>query len=267
MRPGLRSSKAAQRREPDQLLDSRRRPWWGLAHMDTCVFCGMLGDDFKPEHWVSQWISRASIPEGKGVEHHVPGREPWLDRTVDLTVEHICPDCNHHWMSDMEGRTRNLALPLIEGDTTPRTFGAPEVTRLAAWCFMKAITLELGRPADQARTYSDGFYSGFRKHKRPPHGCLVSIGFREIPEDPEMFVWFKSEGRTHHAVPGIGDLAGYRTALAIRHLVIDVIGIIAAAPIQVSDRDNRLVQIWPNVPSLDWPPPQRFAGIVNDDLA
>lgn len=233
---------------------------------DTCAFCGTTGTDFRPEHWVSQWISRATIPRGKGILHRGPGGEPWLNRIVDLTVDHVCPDCNHHWMSDIETNSRGLVLPLIEGEMAPKTFNAAEMQQIATWCFMKALTLELGRPPEQPRTYPDVLYSGFRKHKTPPHGCLVSIGVRDIPEDPPTFVWFKSEGRVHHAVPGMGDLAGYRTALAIKHLVFDVIGVIAPAPIHVNDFDQRFFQIWPITSDLDWPPPVHFAGIANNDL-
>ena len=108
---------------------------------DTCVFCGKTGTDFKPEHWVSQWISRADIPKGKGILHFVPGRDPWPSRIVDLTVQHVCNECNHHWMSDIETRTRDIALPLIQGEVE-LTLTSLQQAQLAAWCFLKVITLD-----------------------------------------------------------------------------------------------------------------------------
>lgn len=232
---------------------------------DTCVFCGAIGTNWEPEHWVSQWISRARIPKGKGIQHHVPGRDPWASRYVDLTVPHICPDCNHHWLSDMESRVRDIALPLIEGDAAPRILTEKDQERLAAWCFLKTISVDLGRPLYEKRTYTDAIYTGFKRFKMPPQGCLISIGFREMPEDPPMFVWFRTQ-RENHPDPFLGDLRGYRAAFAIEHLVIDVIGVFAASAVQVHDADQRLMQIWPVKADLGYPPALRFKGVVNDDL-
>lgn len=48
------------------------------------------------------------------VEHNEYGSDvPRYARAFDLTVPHVCPDCNHHWMSDMESRTRDLVLALV----------------------------------------------------------------------------------------------------------------------------------------------------------
>ncbi len=176
---------------------------------DTCVFCGSTGTDFKSEHWVPQWVSRGAIPKGKGILHNVPGRDPWPSKIVDLTVRHVCSECNHHWMSDMESRIRDVALPLTRGEHA--SLSEPDVQRLAAWGFLKAITLELGRPNEHTPTYPPAIYSGFR--------------------------------------------------------VIDVIGVLASATVKVEDRDDRLIEIWPEGRTLDWPPAKPFVGIVNNDLA
>src|SRR5437868_6100226 len=114
---------------------------------DLCAFCGASGTDFKPEHWVPKWISRATIGKNQGILHNSHGREPWLRRMVDLTVPHVCPECNHHWMSDIETRSREAVLPLISGNAAK--LDKDRQQRLATWCFMKLITLELGRPEDE----------------------------------------------------------------------------------------------------------------------
>jgi hypothetical protein len=230
---------------------------------DTCIFCGRAGDDFKPEHWVSQWISRSVIPPHKRVVHHVPGRDPWVRNLFDLTVKHVCTDCNHHWMSDIESRARPIALALIRG-VEERKLTAPEQRHLATWCFLKAVTAELGRPPDERPTYPTWIYEGLRQHQHPPHVCLVTVGLRDNLGDPELFVWWKSEGR-QYTLGGTRVADGYRTAIAIGHLVIDVIGVLAPAKLEVED-DGRLLRIWPVSGPLDWPPPERFKAVINDDL-
>jgi len=109
-------------------------------------------------------------------------------------------------------------------------------------------------------------YTGLKRFRKPPNGSHVTVGLRDIPEDPPIFIWFKSEGQ-NHPLPPVGEIGGYRTALTINHLVIDIVGIFAAVPLQMEDPDNRALQIWPveTVP-LNWPPPVRFKGIVNNDL-
>lgn len=169
-------------------------------------------------------------------------------------------------MSDIETRARDIALPLIRGDETPRTFTAKQQELLATWCFLKAITLELGRPAYEVKTHPREMYTGLKKFGHPPNGSLITVGLRDMPEDPPIFVWFKSEGR-QHTLPGVGHVGGYRTALTINHLVIDIVGIFIAAPLEMDNTDNRAVQIWPAVTEpLNWPPPVWFKGIVNNDL-
>ena len=238
-----------------------------MGKPDTCVFCDTEGDDFGPEHWVPQWVSRATIPKGKGILHvRADGSDPRLSNIVDWTVAHICTKCNSDWMSALETKVRNIALPLIEGDEQPRILDRNQLHLLARWCFMKAITLELGRPENQGPpTYPPEIYSGFKRFKQPPNGCVISIGYREMPEDPPVFVWFRSQGQKH-ALPPFDHLPGYRGAVSIKHLVIDLVGVFAAPAIQVQDADPRLCQIWPFVANLDWPPPGRFQGIVDNDL-
>jgi hypothetical protein len=234
---------------------------------DTCVFCGAVGTNFKPEHWVPQWVSRASIPKGKGILHLVKDRDPWPHRLVDLTVRHVCPDCNHHWMSDIESQSRSVVLPLIQG-AEDITLDERAQRQLATWCFLKVITLELGRPADEPTTYPPTIYEGFKAYKHPSTTCLITIGFREMSNAVPVFVWFKSQAQTHHTGPLVGDVPGYRTTLTIGHLVLDVIGLLdpRTKPV-MEDSDDRLLTIWPVQPGgVNWPPSKRFSGIANDDL-
>jgi hypothetical protein len=236
-----------------------------MGGADTCVFCGATGTDFRPEHWVSQWISRAVIPAHKRVVHHVPGREIWVRNLFDLTVDHVCPNCNHHWMSDIESRAQPIALPLIQKDVA-KMLSPTQQRRLATWCFLKVITAELGRPAHEKPTYPDWIYEGFGQHHHPPDVCLISIGFRDDLGDPELFVWWKSEGHEYALADG-REANGYRTTIAIGHLVIDVLGVLVPAKLEVED-DRRLLRIWPvSTRSLQWPPADRFKAVVNNDLA
>jgi hypothetical protein len=181
------------------------------------------------------------------VEHNEYGRDaPRYARAFDLTVPHVCPDCNHHWMSDMESQTRDLALALIRNQKASLT--TKEQRTLAAWCFLKVLSLEIGRPADHQPTFPEAMYTGFRRFQRPPlSSCAVLLGRRHLQPDERSrvpFIWFKSEGQ-QRSFPEVGDVLGYRTALAIGHLVIDVLGLFATVDLRLEDLDPRLIRIWP----------------------
>jgi hypothetical protein len=220
-----------------------------------CIFCGTEGTRFPPEHWVSQWISRAVVPKDKMVEIHEQGRDARYAKAFEMTVPGVCPECNHGWMSDIETRARDVALPLIRGDEV-QTLTANEQRRLAIWCFLKVITLEIGRPADHRPTFPREIYSGFRRFKQPPaSSTAIWIGRRPIdPAEPKpRYVWFRSQGQ-QHTVPGLGDAAGHRTALVIGQLVIEVIGVFASPVTLHGEDDPRAVRIWPVVvPAVDMP--------------
>jgi hypothetical protein len=169
-------------------------------------------------------------------------------------------------MSDVETSVRNIALPLIEGDITPRTFTERELTRLAAWCFLKAVTLELGRPPYERPTHRPEMYSGFKKLRQPPAGSVILIGHRKI-EDGERptFVWFKSERQTQ-LDPVVGSLDRFRTAITIKHLVIEIVGVFNVPAVKLADHDPRLIQIWPTPRRATWPPAEEFRGVSENDL-
>jgi hypothetical protein len=146
----------------------------GLAQ--TCIFCGARGESFRPERWVPQWISRAVIGENQYVRVNEYSGKVSYSRIFDLTVPRVCPDCNHHWMSDMESRVRSIALPLIRGE--PKKVLRPdEQSRLASWCFLKALTLEIGRPTEHVPTFPEFLYPAFtrtRLHRVQPAPCQLA---------------------------------------------------------------------------------------------
>lgn len=199
------------------------------------------------------------------IKHVSSDGTEWWAPAFEMTVKRVGPECNHHWMSDMEGRASRIAKPLVLGESVPPLLEQDQLV-LAKWCFLKVITLELGRPEDQSRTYPDSFYAGFREFKSPPgSSCSVAIGQRDI-SGTDPYVWFRSQGGKG-TFPELGDTATYRTALTIGHLVIDVIGVIdPRANVQVQDLGSRLVRIWPASRTKVTLPTERFVRIANNDL-
>lgn len=239
---------------------------------DTCFFCGYKGDDFDPEHWIPKWLSRVLIPKHGTMAGHVRGDEIITKRYFDLTVPHVCRACNGGWMSDME------TLASRKGDVRRLVLGVPKPPRarqaqadLAAWCFLKALTVELPRPADQRPTFPRTMYAQFKQDKEPPrHACSIALGFRTISQlerDP-VFVWSHSQGRVFPVGPGrISRETGYLVTILIGHLIIDVAGLLRPLNADL-DHGAGFVPLWPSLPgtALPWPPAKRFSGVVDNEL-
>ena len=247
---------------------------------DVCAFCGYEGDNFDPEHWIPDWLSRKLIPKyGSMVGHIAKDGSVIPRRRFEITVPHVCRPCNGGWMSDIETRTSSNGdlLRLVLGVSEP-PLTRERQTDLATWGFLKALTAELARPEDQIETYPREMYEQFKRDKKPPlKSCSIALGFRTIPgtEPDPIFAWSRSQGQNfpvhERGIDGgaSGTETGYLTTILIGHLVIDVAGLLR--PFDDANLDHGegwYSPLWPSLPGEDfpWPPQKHFAGVADDDL-
>jgi hypothetical protein len=189
-----------------------------------------------------------------------------VKKEFDFTVRHVCGDCNGNWMSDIESRARNSVLGLILGEGPPST--REEQQHLATWCFLKALSVELGRPKEHRPTFPPGLYPAFRKEQRPPTtSCAIYLARRgEIPRHNPTYIWFRTQGGRRRGPDGT-EFDQYETTMLIGHFVMQVAGLIAPVKLQVQP-DERHVVLWPELPGegIDWPPRVQFADVVDNKL-
>jgi hypothetical protein len=248
---------------------------------DVCAFCGQTGSDFAPEHWIPRWLSRELIPTHATSVTHLglgaPGAP--LGEEVDafeFAVPHVCTKCNETWLSSIEGKAKRHVLPFILGTAGP-TLTLPGLQQVARWCYLKVISLELGRPAELRALHSEDVYSEFKRTKRPPYpNCSLALGVREIGNDKNpIFVWWRSRHEPMVATPLPSwtlpkvRFEGYRTTLVIGQLVIDVIG--AGVPTRLDvEHGEGFEVLWP-LPvtggKFRWPPDHRFTALAPDGLS
>lgn len=235
--------------------------------MDTCWFCGATGS-FDPEHWIPQWLFRALKPMISGdITHSDSLGRKWLKKEFDFTVKHVCDDCNGTWMSDIETRARNPVLSLVLGNEPPTS--KRDQLALATWCFLKALSVEIGRPAEHTPTFPPGIYPAFRQEKRPPPtSCAIFLGRRsEIPRSNPTYIWFGTQGGKLPAGPEGILFDYYKARILIGHFVMEVSGLIAPVKLQV-DTDEWHVVLWPELPGngIVWPPARQYIDVVNNEL-
>ena len=236
--------------------------------MDTCVFCGRQGDDFDPEHWVPEWLNRKLFPEyGTGVRHNLPDKS-WDADAFELTCEHVCTDCNRHFLSNIESKAARFVFPLVMGTPNKETISADGLRHVARWGYLKTISLELTRPPDHVPTHDVSVYENFRRTKWPPlPGCSLALGVRDIgPEEHQpVFLWFQSQGgHSYTGSPPHSEFTteGYRTTLLVGHVVFDVIGLRDPGELPPDIHGDAYVPLWPDPAArggrFTWPPRRRF---------
>jgi len=172
-------------------------------------------------------------------------------------------------LSDIETSARSHVLPFVQGVAGAETITADGLRHVATWCYLKVISLELGRPEAHQPTHPEWVYTSFKDSRQPPYpNCSLALGIRDIRERNPVFVWFKSQGSFSAGTPALPELHAYRTILLIGHLVISIAG--TAEPTKVNaDHGEGFEVLWPTIPeggSFSWPPSHRFSGVVNDEL-
>jgi hypothetical protein len=235
--------------------------------MDTCAFCGWEGEDFAPEHWIPQWLSRKLVPEyATGVRHNLP-EGSWDADVFELTVKHVCNECNNTWLSEIETKASKFVFPLVIGAPNRETISEVGLRHVARWGYLKTILLELGRPDDHEPTHDTSVYAQFKESRWPPiPNCSLALGVREVgPDEPNpVFVWFSSQGGFSYSTRPPApwrETKGYRTTLLIGHVIFDVIGVKDAGSINVP-HGKGYVPLWPTPAfhggKFTWPPTRRF---------
>ncbi len=229
----------------------------------TCAFCGSTKRPRGKEHVFADWLSTIGLDESP-VEYHV-GRlnrvaRRWTSSPFTATVGAVCDDCNHGWMSQLEGDAKPVLTPLILGEA--RELSADDQRLIAVWAFKTALVAMLSS-SDEERAQGYGvpseeytalyanrehpeplphsqFWIGYYAGRRPPGTIRVVplvIGLENIPE-PDM-------------------PAAYLVTIAIGKLLVQ--GVRFTAPSLYVDLATELEVpgIWPTQGAVPWPPDAR----------
>jgi len=222
--------------------------------MRQCIFCHREIDaKAPPEHVIPQWISRA-YPNAMFTTKHRDGRVI-TSKVLEITVETVCKDCNHHWMSDLETRASPMLKPMLKGET--QGLSIEQQVLLAQWAAKTAMTLDQTFPVVEERVFSPDQCKQLMERKLPPPGVGVQLGryagggiFLDFGHN-DLYRTVPAEG------PGRNRPDGYRTAMRIDQLVVEVnVTSDAALDLRIAQTDvrNLLLPIWPCVGPLAFPP-------------
>lgn len=244
----------------------------------TCVFCtNDIPDDDPPEHVVPQWVSDELLKlPGEDlfrITFSDPTIPPFEGRIIEMTIESVCRNCNHGWMSNLESRVAPLLRPAISG-----AFNQPDVRltadrhpTIAAWAAKTAMTLDRWYAEHGAQSFiPSGHYADLCASKNVRHATHVWIGGYGFLPDAQTFrhAWCGRAGFTMELPDRGTHYQGYAVTFQYGYLTVqticidgneDVFDTLSGVSITSQDGtsvppDDFALRIWPTKGTVTWPP-------------
>jgi len=216
-----------------------------------CVFCG--GAPVTAEHAWPAWLQPHLTTPGTvvsrrwGTAENMTGVET---PKPDVKVRRVCITCNNGWMSDLEGKAKDVLLPMVQGQV--QRLGYSDQQLVATWAIKTAMMLQFtpvyeAGPAIHPRLYRELY----AQRDQPPASVVVWLG-REAQAPPGGLFRIRPMMIEHRDMSGLVPVRtpylGFEATMVARHLVLAVMG--HAGPAQVNVLDEAapppaLERIWP----------------------
>jgi len=219
--------------------------------MAECAFCDHTGK-LTAEHITSQWLN--SLFKGParawfGVDE-AEGK-PFRTDGVDFKARVVCENCNHTWMSDIEGESKRVVTPLITGERQVAI--TPEVARsIAVYAFKTAVIIDHAR-RDRTPFFSRRIRHAFRRSRFIPNFVYMWMSPFAEHRDVLRFKSVYNEG----TAPTGHYLNMYTCTCAFGHFAFQVLAFYQSgnATLQSNERFNQIaVPFWPQLaPNYVWP--------------
>jgi hypothetical protein len=220
-----------------------------------CLFCSNAVDS--GEHIWSDWILRDlkhSTPVRKTI-----GRESVWVNDPEIKIETVCQKCNNGWMSQCEESSKSPIREMIHDNSCGLT--KSDQHKLSRWAILKAMIVDSINPARQL-FYTKSERAELKNHSAFPNRTLVWLGrlSRKAYHASGTDVWGKIE-----KIPKSSH--GNVTTIVVGHLLIQILTLhvterFASQPVQIGcvlgDWSENLLDIWPAVGMLQWPPSISF---------
>ena len=217
-----------------------------------CPICRQPGRR-TAEHVYPRWVSRLLGLDGRRVNLYVGTERRWETIGIGVTV-HVCEDCNHGWLHDLEAQVQPILREPILGH--PRRFSTADQRLMAAWAVKTATLLEVAQRSVRGVGYvPDGLFDQLRINGEPGPEQRVWIGAVSA-----LLVW-PAWTSTTTLVVGRGEgnvqAQGYLAAFLVGHLLFQVFGQDRGGRNDVSlgaVPDASLRRIWPSAQAeISWP--------------
>jgi hypothetical protein len=223
--------------------------------LQQCLFCPNPIDS--AEHIWSDWILK-DLKHATSVRMTVGRESVWRDNPK-IKIKVVCRTCNNGWMSQCE-EVSKLPIRAMINDN-PCGLTKSDQQKLSRWAMLKAMVVDSINPARQL-FYTQSERTKLKDHSMLPSRTLVWLGrlSRKAYHAGGTDVWGEIEKipkSSHGNVTTI--IVGH---LFFQSLTLHVTGRFANQEVQIGcmpgDWSANLLDIWPTVGLLQWPPNVSF---------
>jgi hypothetical protein len=226
-----------------------------------CIFCDH--ESGSPEHlwpdWMHNLVKFAPINMQEADGPILFGQDP------EQTIDTVCGDCNHGWMSQIEQKNVSRLKPMLLN--TPITLDPGGMKILTEWAVLRAMVAESIKP----RNNNENFYErqervAFKHSLAIPARTRVWVGalINSNPDEYHIgchgtdYTIMIDGGKTRIGTGSVSTIyaGNFVFQTATEHLtppyVCEQQALITPPP---GPADERLMEIYPKRPKpLDWPP-------------
>jgi len=231
-----------------------------------CVFCGSESD-LTREHVLPDWLTEIGLELKPSIHHVGPINElprRWTSKPFRTTVKMVCGSCNSGWLSELEGATKPILTPLIQGEG--RRIPYEDQALIAAWTCKTAL-VSLLISSDEARLAGYGvppseytaLYEQLDRVEPLPSSQYWIGSYTGDRRSASIWVTpFVIEAIGADSPPGIP--SGYAMTLALGKLVVQGVRFTTLALQVELATEWGFLDIWPPQDTFPWP-----AGGFADD--
>ena len=230
----------------------------------SCVFCGEPVSS--KEHVFPDWLSEVVPGKGPMLNTRDSGATSWHAAGFDHQVRQVCKKCNQTWMSDLQGKSKDLVTELIL-DRRTSSLSTTEQIRLSTWLYKTGVMIALAYPED-SRFVLPQDYRYFYDHRKPPDGTSVWIAALLFEPGDNQVGWGKPERLDFSLADGTPiHPHGYRLSFSVVSLVCQIVGDPHGGKF---DRPREFRDVWTRIRPISkgaWPPGRRLAAASLEDVA
>jgi hypothetical protein len=215
----------------------------------TCIFCGSTGRKMTKEDvypvWLQKELNVRDVTLVTGPSRTVVRR----DAGLELRLRDVCEDCNHGWMSDLEGRFKAVMAPSFRGISVE--LDAQRRSLVAFWTLTRWLLLLRGSQylhGSPMRPHLDMF-RWLYDHREPPSATQIWLG--QVLIDEPLVTWNSVQLVGFPMEPATNRPGGVLGVFQIGRILFQIYGPenlegrVSSLVLHPATRDY-LVQIWPN---------------------
>jgi hypothetical protein len=146
-----------------------------------CIFCQRNDQKITREHVFPNWLSRlyGDKVKSRNVGTNADGTivYDYFSTVFQQTMNVVCADCNHGWMSDIENQAKPILIKMLKNKSL--TLDKKKQQIIATWAMKTILVLNHNNPAPPEKPYiPTAQYETFYASKKVEAGNVMLLGYK-----------------------------------------------------------------------------------------